>query len=132
MNAVINALNQMDNIEDIDLNNTYWDRLSGYVTELRVDARWVLKNSDTDKSYGSLRIASHPDLRPGYLRAIFTYVTSIRKKTKDEKLKTIEDYQMEVAEMEVYSISDDVKTESQTYEAPFKELQEMFNVKVFE
>ena len=120
------------NMEDINLDNTYWDRLRGYVTELRVDARWVLRDNDNDKSYGSLRIASHPDLPPGYLRAIFTYVTSIRKKTKIEKLKTIEDYQVEMTELEVYSINDDVKTETQSYEAPFKELQEIFNIKIFE
>ena len=119
-------------MKDIDLNNTYWDRVRGYVTELRVDARWILRENDTDKPYGSLRIASHPDLRPGYLRAIFTYVTSIRKKTKEEKIKTIEDFQMEVTDLEIYSISDDVNTETQTYEAPFKELQDMFGVKIFE
>jgi len=67
----------------------YWDRLHGYVTELRVDSRWVLRGNDDDKSYGSLRIASHPDLPPGQLRAYFTYVTSIIPKTKEEKLKTI-------------------------------------------
>jgi hypothetical protein len=116
----------------IDLDNTYWDRIRGYVTELRVDARWLLRNKDNDKPYGSLRIASHPDLPPGYLRAIFTYVTSIRQKTKEEKLQTIEDYQMEITELEVYSIGDDIKTENKTYEAPYKELEGLFGVKVFE
>ena len=43
-------------MEDIDLDNTYWDRVKGYVTELRVDARWVLRNIDNEKSYGQLRI----------------------------------------------------------------------------
>ena len=119
-------------MQDIDLNNTYWDRLHGFATELRVDARWVLRGNDDDKSYGSLRIVSHPDLKAGYLRAIFTYVTTIRKKSKEEKLKTVEDYLIEPTELEVYSVKDEIKTESQTYEAPFKELQEMFDVKVFE
>src|ERR1035437_1838709 len=119
-------------MENFDLNNTYWDRLRGYVTELRVDARWILRSNDDKKPYGSLRIASHPDLKPGYLRAIFTYVTKIRPKTKEEKIKTIEDYQMEITELEVYSIGDDIKTENKTYEAPFKELEEMFGIKVFE
>jgi hypothetical protein len=122
----------MDNIENIDLNNTYWDRLKGYVTELRVDARWVLRNNDNHKPYGSLRIVSHPDLPPGQLRAHFTYVTKIRPKSKQEKLKTVEDYQMELIELEVYSVGDDVKTENKTYVAPFAELQEMFGVKIFE
>ena len=116
----------------IDLNNTYWDRLTGYVTELRVDARWVLRGLTDKKSYGSLRIVSHPDLPPGQLRAYFTYMTSIKPKTKEQKLKTIEDYQMELIELEVYSINDDVKTETKKYEGPFKELQDMFDVEIFE
>jgi hypothetical protein len=119
-------------MDNIDLNNTYWDRLTGYVTELRVDARWGLRNNDTKKPYGSLRIVSHPDLPPGQLRAHFTYVTKIRPKTKEEKIKTIEDYQMELIELEVYSVGEDVKTETKTYVAPFPELQEMFGVKIFQ
>jgi hypothetical protein len=119
-------------MENINLDNTYWDRLRGYVSELRVDARWILRDKESEKPLGSLRIVSHPDLPPGYLRAFFTYVTSIRKKSREEKIKTIEDYQMEITELEVYSITDDIKTEDLTHEAPFKELQDMFNVKIFE
>lgn len=119
-------------MEKLDLNNTYWDRVHGFVTELRVDARWVLRENGSGKPLGSLRIASHPDCPPGYLRSFFTYVTSIRSKTKDEKIKTIEDYQMQIAELEVYSIGEDIKTETEKYEAPFKELEELFNVKIFE
>jgi len=116
---------------EIDLNNTYWERLRGFVTELRVDARWILKENETEKPLGSLRIASHPDLPPGYLRAIFTYMTSIRPKTDVEKLQSTEDYQMELTELEVYSIQDDIKTDTEKIEAPYKELEEMFDVKVF-
>lgn len=119
-------------MEDFDLNNTYWDRIRGYVTELRVDARWVLREMETEKPMGSLRIVSHPDLPPGELRAFFTYVTSIKPKSREEKIKTIEDYQMEMKELEVYSISEDVKTETQTIEAQFKELEGLFGVKIFE
>jgi hypothetical protein len=119
-------------MENIDLNNTFWDRLKGFVTEHRVDARWVLKENETEKPLGSLRIVSHPDLPPGHLRAVFTFMTSIRAKTKEEKLQTIEDYQMELEELEVYSIHDDIKTETQKFEAPYKELEELFSVKVFE
>ena len=71
----------------VDLNDTYWDRLVGYVTELRVDARWVLRGLTDKKSYGSLRIVSHPDLPPGQLRAYFTYVTlllGVPAKTKSQ------------------------------------------------
>jgi len=117
---------------DIDLNDTYWDRLRGFVTEHRVDARWVLRQNDSDKPLGSLRIVSHPDLPPGHLRAVFTYMTSIREKTKEEKLKTIEDYQMEMEELEVYSVHDDIETETQKFEQPYKELEKLFDVKVFE
>lgn len=120
----------MDN--NFDLNNTYWDRIRGYVSELRVDTRWILRENETDKPLGSLRIVSHPDLPPGHLRAYFTYVTSIRKKSKQEKMKTVEDYQMEVTELEVYSIGDDVKTETLKHEALYKELEEMFNVIIIE
>lgn len=117
---------------EIDLNNTYWDRVRGYVSELRVDARWILRKEGTEKPYGSLRIVSHPDLPYGHLRAIFTYVTEIRPKNKIEKFQTVEDYQMEETELEVYSIDEKIDTDSKTYEAPFKELQEMFGVKIFE
>lgn len=117
---------------NIDLNNTYWDRVRGFVSEHRVDARWVLRENETEKPLGSLRIVSHPDLNPGFLRAMFTYMTSIREKTQEEKLQTIEDYQMEIEELEVYSIHDDIKTEIKKYEEPYQALEEMFNIKIFE
>jgi len=117
---------------DIDLNETYWDRLRGFVSEHRVDARWVLRENETERPLGSLRIVSHPDLPPGFLRAHFTFMTSIREKTKEEKLQTIEDYQMELEELEVYSVHDDIQTETKKYEQPYKELEELFDVKVFE
>jgi hypothetical protein len=119
-------------MNSVDLNNTYWDRSRGFVTELRVDARWLLRENLTEKPLGSLRIVSHPDLPPGQLRAFFNYVITIRKKTKEEKIQTIEDYQMEPTELEVYSVDDDIATESKLYEAPFKELESMFGVKIFE
>jgi len=119
-------------MNNVDLTNTYWDRITGYVSELRIDARWVLRKFDDNKSYGSLRIVSHPDLPPGYLRAFYTYVTSIRKKNLDEKIKTVEDYQMELIELEVYSIDNEINTELFKHEAPYKELESMFGVKIFE
>jgi len=116
---------------NIDLNNAYWDRLRGFVSEHRVDARWVLKENETEKPLGSLRIVSHPDLNPGFLRAMFTYMTSIREKSQEEKLQTIEDYKMELEELEVYSIHDEIKTETQKIEAPYQDLEEMFDLKIF-
>ena len=47
-------------------------------------------------------------------------------------MKAVEDYQMKITELEVYSISDDIKTENKTYEAPYKELEGMLGVKIFE
>lgn len=119
-------------MDGFNLEDTYWDRIKGFVTELRVDARWILRNSADDKPYGSLRIVSHPDLKLGHLRAIFTYVTSIKNKNKSEILKTINDYCIESNELEVYSIDRDVNTETRIIEAPLKELQNLFNVKIFE
>lgn len=116
---------------NIDLNNGTWDRLRGFVTELKVDARWVLRENGTDTPLGSLRIASHPDLPPGHLRGIFTYMTSVREKSKEEKLKTIEDYQMEIEELEVYSVHDEIKTDMVEHKAPYRELEELFGVKIF-
>lgn len=53
-------------------------------------------------------------------------------KTNEEILQTTEDYQMEIEELEVYSIKDAIKTDTQKFEAPYKELEQMFDVKVFE
>lgn len=117
---------------EINLDNTYWDRLRGFVTELRVDARWVLRSEDDDKPYGSLRIVSHPDLPPGHLRAVFTYVVDIGEKNEAQKMQATEDYQMELEELEVYSVDNEIKTETEKVEAPYKELEQIFGVKVFE
>ena len=117
---------------NIDLNDTFWDRLRGFVSEHRVDARWVLRENESENPLGSLRIVSHPDLPPGHLRAMFIFMTSIREKTKSEKLQTLEDYQMKMEELEVYSVQDQIETETQKFEAPYKELEQMFDVKVFE
>jgi hypothetical protein len=116
---------------NINLENTYWDRYDGFVSELRVDARWTLRDSDTDKALGSLRIGSFPDLQTGYLRAIFVVVTSIREKNIREQLQSFEDFRMTEDELELYSVDNDTKTETITHEAPFKELEKLFNVKIF-
>jgi hypothetical protein len=117
---------------NVNLDNTYWDRLRGFVTELRVDARWVLREEKTEKPYGSLRIVAHPDLPPGQLRAVFNYVTTIEDKSDVQKLQATEDYQMELTELEVYSVDEEIETKNETIEAPYKELEEIFGVKVFD
>lgn len=116
---------------NVDLSNTYWERIRGYPTELRVDARWLLRMDGSERTWGSLRIVSHPDLPAGYLRAFFTFVKDIKRRSEEDQLKTIEDYQMDIKELEVYSIDEDLETESETYEAPFKELEQLFDIKVF-
>lgn len=117
---------------NINIDNTYWDRIRGFVSELRVDARWVLRGRDDKKPYGSLRIVSHPDLPPGHLRAYFDHVTTIEPKSKNEKLQTIEDYQINSMELEVYSIDSNIKTKTVQYVASLRELQELFGVKIIE
>ena len=119
-------------MSDFNINNTYWERIRGFVSELRVDSRWILRSYDDDKSYGSLRIVSHPDLKPGHLRAYFTYIISMKNKSMRDKLQTVEDYEIDIKELEIYSIDNHIETETKIYEAPLKELQELFNVKVFE
>jgi hypothetical protein len=116
----------------INLENTYWERLKGFVSEHKIDVRWKLRKKNDYRTYGSLRVVSHPDLKPGYLRSHLTIVTDIAGKSDSQILKTSEDYQMDVTELEVYSIDEDIKTEMQTYEAPFKELELLYGVKIFE
>lgn len=116
---------------EINLDNTYWEKITGYPTEHRVDKRWLLRKENDNRTYGSLRIVSHPDIPPGYLRAHFIYVTSIKPKNDNEIVQTIEDYQMDKKELEVYSVDENIETENETYEAPFKELEELFNIKIF-
>lgn len=117
---------------DINLNNYYFDRVRGYYTDLRVDSRWILRNINNDDSYGSLRIVSHPDLKPGYLRAIFTYITSIKKKSDSEIIKDVEDNLIELADIENIDVENHIKTETKIIELTQRELSELFGVKIFE
>lgn len=117
---------------NVNLNNTYWERIKGYPTEHRIDARWRLKMNGSDRTYGSLRIVSHPDLPPGQLRSVFTYVTDIKEKSDNEIMQTLEDYQMKKEELEVYSVDENIETETQTLEDYKNKLEEMFNIKIFE
>lgn len=118
-------------MEGFNLDNTYWERYRGFVSDLRIDARWVLRKQGDDKSYGSLRIVSHPDLRPGYLRAVFMYITSKKSKTAAQKIQTLEDYQVEPEELEAFSIDDNINTETKRIEDTSKVLCELFGVKLF-
>jgi hypothetical protein len=119
-------------IENINFTHTFWERIKGYVSELRVDARWLLKNTTDNKPYGTLRICSHPDLPPGYLRSIFTFVVSKKQKNEYEIMKTIEDYCIDLMDMEVYSIDEEIITQTETLEAPIRDIEKIFGVKIFE
>lgn len=114
----------------------YWERRHGFTSEFQIDARWILHEEndphDPPKAWGSLRIVSFPNLRPGYLKAIATFVTARRPKTQKEIEQTIEDYQMEETELEVYSIDEHVTTQIMEHEAPKRDLEELFNVKIFQ
>ena len=116
----------------LSIENMYWDRVRGYVSENRIDARWVLKDKVGNKPYGSLRIVSHPDLPPGYLRSMFSYVVNKRKRSEYETMKTVEDYQMTILDLEVYSVDEDVITENDEYVDIPSNLEKVYNVKIFE
>lgn len=115
-----------------NLENTYWERIRGYPTEHQIDARWKLRMNGSDRTLGSLRIVSHPDLPPGQLRAHFIYITDIKKKDENEIIQTIEDYQMKEEELEIYSVNEHIETEKETMIDYKNKLEEIFNVKIFE
>lgn len=108
-----------------------WEKVHGYVTESEIDVRWILKEENDDRAHGSLRIVSHPDLKPGYLRAFVSFVTGRRPKTKEEIQETIENYKMDELELEIYSINEHVETVEQEIEDRFQDLQSLFDVNIF-
>ncbi len=124
-------MEQKSNSINIDLNDTHWERQNGHVSEFKVDSRWVLRENGTEEMLGHLRIVSHPDLKPGYMRSFFTYIISIENKSRIQQLQAIEDYQMTLVELEAYSVDKEYVTEKLEYDAPFKELETSYGVKVF-
>jgi hypothetical protein len=119
-------------MEGINLNGLYWDRVRGFISENRIDARWVLREENTDKPYGSLRIVSHPDLPPGHLRSIFRFVVNRHTRDDFEMIKATEDYQMSLTDLEVYSVDEETQTEEDSLVDIPKRLEEIFDVKIFE
>lgn len=109
----------------------YWERVRGFISENEVDARWILRQDGDDRAWGSLRIVSHPDLKPGYLRSYCSFVTARRPKTPEEIAQSVEDYQMEEVELEVYSVKEHVVTKEIEHEAPLRELEQRYGVKIF-
>lgn len=109
-----------------------WEKVHGFVSENDVDVRWILKEDGDSRAHGSLRIVSHPDLKPGYLRAFVSFVTGRRPKTPEEIAYTLEKYKMEEHELEVYSIDEHITTVENTVEDRFQDLEKLFDVKIFE
>jgi hypothetical protein len=109
----------------------YWEEVVGFVTENKIDKRWILRSNVDDKAHGSLRIVSHPDLKPGHLRAFLMIITSRKKKSDEEIEKFIEEYKMESTEIEAYSVDEHLEKTDRVYEAPFQELEELFGVNIF-
>ena len=109
----------------------FWEEVIGYVSENKVDKRWTLRSNVDDKAHGSLRIVSHPDLKPGHLRAFISLVTSRKGKTKKEITKLMEKYKIEQHELEAYSIDEDIITIDNTYSDRYQELETMFGVEIF-
>lgn len=113
----------------------YWERKHGFISEFDIDARWILResgdNNDPPKAWGSLRMVSHPNLRPGYLKAYVEFVTSRRPRTEEEMKNAIEQYDMDETELEVYSVDEHIITEKMIHEAPKRELEDIFGVKIF-
>lgn len=115
--------------------DNYWERIHGYISEHPIDARYILRSPNDDKAWGSLRIIGYDPkmgiLPPGYLRAHATFVASRKPKSMEEIQKTVEEYQMEEIELEVYSIDEHVKTSEIKHDAPKREIEEMFGIKIF-
>lgn len=117
--------------EEEVINEFYWERIRGFISENDIDARWILRKHTDNKAHGSLRIVSHPDLKAGYLRAFWTVVTKRRPKTNEEILATVENYQMDIKELELYSIDEYIETTSRVIEEPLRKLEELFAVDIF-
>lgn len=111
----------------------YWKRIEGFLSENDIDARWILKSKDPEdeRAYGSLRIVSLPDLKPGYLRAFYDVVVSRRPKTDEELRETVEKYRIDVLDLDYYSIDEHVETRQIVHEDRKQELEKNFGVKVF-
>lgn len=117
---------------EIDFENTYWDRIKGFVSENKIDSRWNLKDPQTDEPLAYLRIVSHPDCPPGHLRCFFNYITSMKNRTDNEILQTVEDYQINNIDLDVFDIVKKIETETIKIEDTKQSLEKIFNVKIFE
>lgn len=111
----------------------YWDKIDPleYATENKLDVRWRLKKKGEKRNFGSLRIVDHPDLKPGHLRSHVYIIKSTKPKTNIEKMQIIKDYFIGLDELEVYSVDEHVEMEHNELVATKKELEEIYQVKIF-
>lgn len=113
------------------MDNKFWEEIIGFSSELEVDRRWILRATDDTRAHGSLRIVSHPDCKYGYLRAFMSMVTKRMPKTAQEIEDAIEEYQLDINQLEVYSVDENLETWDKEIEAPYQELEDIFKVKIF-
>lgn len=109
----------------------YWEEVIGFVSENKIDKRWTLRSNIDDNAHGSLRIVSHPDLKPGHLRAIVSLVKSRSPKTKKEIELLMEEYKMSKIELEAYSIDENIETIDTIYSDTYQEIETMFGIEIF-
>ncbi len=109
----------------------FWEEITGFSTEFDVDKRWILRADNDTRAHGSLRIVSHPNCKYGHLKAYMSIVTKRTQKTQEEIDFVIEEYKMDENQLEVYSLTEHLETWEREYEAPVKELEEMFGVDIF-
>lgn len=108
-----------------------WVRKLGFVSEFKIDARWVLYEDGDSRPQGSLRIVSHPDLPPGHVRALCSIVIKRTPKTKEEIEQTVVKHDITQEELEIYSIDEHLQMWETTDSGPLYKLEKTYAVKVF-
>lgn len=110
-----------------------WLRKLGFVSEFKIDARWVLYADNDPRPQGSLRIVSHPDLPPGHVRAYSSFVTKRRPKTSEEIADTIVKHDLSKEELEIYSVDEHIELwqPERPDQGPLYKIEQTYGVKVF-
>jgi len=108
-----------------------WKRKFGFVSEHKIDARWVLFADNDPRPHGSLRIVSHPDLPPGHVRAYCSIVTKRTPKTQQEIEETVVNHDISKEELEIYSIDEHLEMWETNDQGPLYQLEKTYGVKVF-
>jgi hypothetical protein len=108
-----------------------WKRKVGFVSEHKIDARWVLYADGDPKPQGSLRIVSHPDLPPGHVRAHCAIVIKRTPKSPEEIADTVINHDIAQEELELYSIDEHLELWVTQDKGPLYQLEKTYGVKVF-